>query len=103
CRGLVVRFFLSGRSGHTRGVGAWSPAGASADLSGPAMARVMVNRIWLHHFGKGLVTTPSDFGLRSDPPSHPELLDYLAWRFMEEIGRASCRGRAQSAVAAGEG
>ncbi|MEX1231168.1 MAG: PSD1 and planctomycete cytochrome C domain-containing protein [Planctomycetaceae bacterium] len=46
--------------------------------------RVMVNRVWLHHVGKGLVTTPGDFGLRSDPPSHPELLNYLAYKFRSE-------------------
>ncbi len=65
------------------GSGRLELARAIADKNNPLTARVMVNRIWMHHFGAGLVASPSNFGLRADPPSHPELLDYLATTFMD--------------------
>jgi len=70
------------RKPFTHGSGRLDLAEAIVDPANPFISRVWVNRVWLHHFGAGLVTTPSDFGIRSEPPSHPELLDWLASEFV---------------------
>ena len=59
-------------------------ARAIASPTNPLTARVLANRVWRHHFGAALVRTPSDFGTRADPPTHPDLLDWLATRLVED-------------------
>ncbi|MDA0589675.1 MAG: PSD1 and planctomycete cytochrome C domain-containing protein [Planctomycetota bacterium] len=68
----------------TQGSGRRELAAWIASPSNPLTARVIVNRVWHWHFGEGLARTPSNFGMLSEPPTHPELLDWLATRFIED-------------------
>ena len=69
---------------YKEGSGRAQLAQAIASETNPLTARVMVNRIWQYHFGKGIVRTPSNFGRMGERPTHPELLDYLAADFIVE-------------------
>ena len=76
CNGQPKRF--------TKGSGRFELAEAVAAPDNPLTARVIVNRLWQFHFGRGIVATASNFGLLGERPSHPELLDYLAARLVED-------------------
>ena len=82
----VPRGFLTILGGQTlpaqeKGSGRLQLAGWIAHAANPVTARVMVNRVWQHYFGKGIVQSQNDFGARGERPTHPELLDYLTTRF----------------------
>jgi hypothetical protein len=86
---LAPRHFLEVLSGSyrpafTNGSGRLDLAWAIVSKQNPITPRVLINRIWLHHFGEGFVSTPDDLGMRSESPSHPQLLDYLASRMVED-------------------
>ena len=71
------------RKPFVEGSGRLEMAEAIADPGNPLTARVMANRVWQRLFGTGLVITPSDFGVRAEPPSHPKMLDFLAADFVD--------------------
>src|SRR5439155_26834238 len=80
---VVPRQFLLVVAGQERkpfadGSGRIELAQAIVSPDNPLTRRVIANRLWMHHFGEPLVLSPSDFGIRCEPPSHPELLDNLA-------------------------
>ncbi len=86
----VARRFLSAFKSHSnssrtfaRGSGRIDLADAITEDARPLAARVIVNRVWQHHFGRGLVATPSEFGALGDKPTHPELLDDLTAGFID--------------------
>jgi hypothetical protein len=88
---LAPRQFLTalgnGKNGRFKeGSGRLELARCVTDPSDPLLARVMVNRIWLHLFGRGIVPTPDDFGKLGQPPTHPQLLDWLANWYRTDAG-----------------
>ncbi|MCA9175211.1 MAG: PSD1 domain-containing protein [Planctomycetales bacterium] len=88
---IVAAGFLSALRKDNSGTRPFAPgqrrlalAESIVDPANPLLRRVVVNWVWQHHFGRGLVRTPDDFGARSDPPTHPQLLDYLAATLLED-------------------
>jgi Protein of unknown function (DUF1553) len=84
-RRYIEAFSPGGAKPFTHGSGRLELAQAIASKSNPLTARVAVNRAWMQLFGEGLIRTPDDLGSRAGQPSHPELLDYLAWWFMQDM------------------
>ncbi len=85
----VPRQFLGLLAGEDRkpfqeGSGRLELAKRIIDPANPLTPRVIANRVWTHHFGVGLVKTPSDFGVRAETPSHPDLLDWLTTQFIKD-------------------
>jgi hypothetical protein len=72
---------------RSSGSGRLELARAATDTANPLVARVIVNRLWKHHFGEGIVRSPDDFGKQGQPPTHPELLDWLASELVQPTVR----------------
>jgi hypothetical protein len=82
-RGMPLVLASAPQAPITQGSGRRELADFVASPQNPLTARVMVNRIWQHHFGEGIVRTPGNFGAKGELPSHPELLDFLAAEFVK--------------------
>ena len=85
CPGALCSFWQPSRDRRSRTAAAgWNWRKRSRSADNPLTARVIANRVWMHHYGAPLVRTPGDFGLRSEPPTHPQLLDYLGRWLIDE-------------------